>query len=694
MERKVTMKKKLTVLTLSAALAFGSVSTVSAAPFPNSTLITQLNKIHAAATQQEKNKINAARSTLSAIDDAEWLVILGTSIDPLLLDSTEKDVLVDLIREASTLLYTADGSNLEAMRNNPAYRTLIQDIATNANVGVTDLTVNDFVDIILALQTATFNKIASLTSQQLIDLATDSVYRNSVAKETIKSVLTNNTYAISKVFQAYYSESDDSVLTAVASGVLNKANVIEGTLALYSAYQRANTPTPGNPGGGTVTPNPNTDPSLDQVKKDLEDIIAKLPTTTEGDAAKAAEAAVAAIEKAVAKINGFESSMKTTADGKATISAGGDQLLATIDTIAQVLADLKKVIDASNTNVQLPKLNLTLDIGAVTEAAVDFKLPESLVKKAIDAGLNGFELKQADSSLIIPVGGQFIGEIVLSVSKETEDSTITLPSGTKVSRLFDLGVTVNGTAVTQFVKPIQLKVALENLSSVDRELLSLGKIVNDSIEFYGGRVVGNELIEARDTFSTYVVVENKVSFNDVDKVKTWAGRQIDVVAAKGAVEGKAKGKFAPSDLITRAEFAKMLTRALDLDNTLAKSTFGDVKDGHWSAAYVAAAADLGIIQGRSATTFAPTATITRAEMATMIARALKVTNNLKDVENVDAIVAKFSDAADIPKSLKAGVAFAADNSIVIGNAGKFSPNANATRAEAAVILYRAINFTK
>lgn len=159
----MTMKKKLTVLTLSAALAFGSVSTVSAAPFPNSTLITQLNKIHAAATQQEKNKINAARSTLSAIDDAEWLVILGTSIDPLLLDSTEKDVLVDLIREASTLLYTADGSNLEAMRNNPAYRTLIQDIATNANVGVTDLTVNDFVDIILALQTATFNKIASLS---------------------------------------------------------------------------------------------------------------------------------------------------------------------------------------------------------------------------------------------------------------------------------------------------------------------------------------------------------------------------------------------------------------------------------------------------------------------------------------------------------------------------------------------------
>lgn len=70
----------------------------------------------------------------------------------------------------------------------------------------------------------------------------------------------------------------------------------------------------------------------------------------------------------------------------------------------------------------------------------------------------------------------------------------------------------------------------------------------------------------------------------------------------------------------------MLIRALNLENNSAVQSFSDVSSTAWYAPYVAVAAEKGIITGRSAVKFDPNATITRAEMATMISRALKSIN--------------------------------------------------------------------
>jgi hypothetical protein len=134
----------------------------------------------------------------------------------------------------------------------------------------------------------------------------------------------------------------------------------------------------------------------------------------------------------------------------------------------------------------------------------------------------------------------------------------------------------------------------------------------------------------------------------------------------------------------------MLIRALNLENNSAVQSFSDVSSSAWYAPYVAVAAEKGIITGRSAAKFDPNATITRAEMATMISRAVKSIHPAATT-NVTAL-SQFSDAAKISASLRDGVAFAADHNLVIGNAGKFNPNNTATRAEAAVIIYRTINF--
>lgn len=258
------------------------------------------------------------------------------------------------------------------------------------------------------------------------------------------------------------------------------------------------------------------------------------------------------------------------------------------------------------------------------------------------------------------------------------------------SSVYDFELTVGGVVTSTFKQPIIIKLPLKNTEGLDKELLSVAKVVYKELQYQGGVVDGDYITEPRDGFSSYAVLENKVSFKDVASVQAWAGRQISVVAAKGAIEGVGNGNFAPKSNVTRAEFAKMLIRALNLENNSAKQSFGDVSSTAWYAPYVAVAAEKGIITGRSAAQFDPSATITRAEMATMIARAVK-SQKPEAATNVSSL-SKFSDAGKIAASLKDGVAFAASNNLVIGNAGKFNPNNTATRAEAAVIIYRTINF--
>jgi hypothetical protein len=455
----------------------------------------------------------------------------------------------------------------------------------------------------------------------------------------------------------------------------------------------------GGGGGGIIVPVvpvvPVVPEKLTDLTKTLDDLNKKIAGAT-GDVLQGlVKDAVSAATKAVESLNSFNSeAMKTVTNGQVTIKVDGAALLSSIDDLAKAKTDLKKLLDTAKAGDQMPDMNLKLDIGAISESSVAFKLPENVIKKAIDAGLDGVQMKLGDVTVTVPLGGEFSKAIDFNVTKKSGADAKLVTDLKLLSQVFDFSLSVGGNSITKFDKPVTIRIPLGNLGSVDKELLSVAKIVDGKLIFQGGTIEGNEIVEPRDTFSSYVVVENKVSFKDIESVQSWAGRQIQVIAAKGAVEGKSEGMFAPKDLITRAEFAKMLIRALNLEDSSATSMFTDVNTTDWSAPYVAAAAKLGIIQGRSTYLFSPKDTITRAEMATMIARALKVTHNLQDVKNADEIVGKFADASDIQSSLKAGVAFAADKGLVFGNAGKFNPKSNATRAEAAVILYRTFNYTE
>lgn len=90
------------------------------------------------------------------------------------------------------------------------------------------------------------------------------------------------------------------------------------------------------------------------------------------------------------------------------------------------------------------------------------------------------------------------------------------------------------------------------------------------------------------------------------------------------IVGRADGSFCPGDKLTRAEAAQMLYRLLDEDikqkSTAYENTFGDVNDDDWFNTAVSTLAELEILKGRSADVFAPQDCITRAEFTAIMAR--------------------------------------------------------------------------
>lgn len=175
------------------------------------------------------------------------------------------------------------------------------------------------------------------------------------------------------------------------------------------------------------------------------------------------------------------------------------------------------------------------------------------------------------------------------------------------------------------------------------------------------------------------IPDNKPSYpTDIDG--HWAKSNIEYVYDHSLMNGYPEGIFAPENSITRAEFATVMSKFMELgEDSAAADKFSDV-DGHWAKGYIGALYSREIVNGVSDIEFAPDANITRQEIATILARAFKLTEKSADVfADNDSIAEWASDFVYITKA--AGYMQGDENN-------NFNPIANATRAEVATIIYR------
>lgn len=178
---------------------------------------------------------------------------------------------------------------------------------------------------------------------------------------------------------------------------------------------------------------------------------------------------------------------------------------------------------------------------------------------------------------------------------------------------------------------------------------------------------------------------NKNIFDDLDSVP-WASEAIINLAVKGVVNGKTESIFAPDDFITRQEFTKLVVAALVTDVEPTEIAFSDVDEDSWAYPYISKAKAAGIINGYSESLFGAEDMITRQDMSVIIYNAAKYKEVKTDgVDN--ALV--FADDADISDYAKEAVYSLKAIGIVNGTDSiHFEPQNNATRAEAAVMIYR------
>lgn len=102
-----------------------------------------------------------------------------------------------------------------------------------------------------------------------------------------------------------------------------------------------------------------------------------------------------------------------------------------------------------------------------------------------------------------------------------------------------------------------------------------------------------------------------------------ATEAVDMLSALGVITGYEDGSFKPDGTVTRAEAAKMIfairnNGSINADSFKnASTTFTDIQ-GHWAEGYIKFCQTMGVIAGKSATTFDPNGNVTGVELAKMM----------------------------------------------------------------------------
>lgn len=198
----------------------------------------------------------------------------------------------------------------------------------------------------------------------------------------------------------------------------------------------------------------------------------------------------------------------------------------------------------------------------------------------------------------------------------------------------------------------------------------------------GARYGGGSITPALSENSVIGAVQ-EYAFLDIVNVD-WAREQINALYKKGIINGKEDGLFMPFDNVTREEFVKMIVIAFDIYNKDAECEFKDVKKDDWFYSYISSAAEKGIIKGEDGNIFGTRQLITREDLVTIIARMIRVADE-ESLENCS-----FLDMDEVSEYAESSVITLSKNGIIVGDGGLFRPRDYASRAEAAVIIYRTL----
>ena len=179
-------------------------------------------------------------------------------------------------------------------------------------------------------------------------------------------------------------------------------------------------------------------------------------------------------------------------------------------------------------------------------------------------------------------------------------------------------------------------------------------------------------------------------FDDV-KNEDWFFDSVMYVYGKGLMIGTADDKFSPAMTLTRAMVVTILYRhAGEPDVTGLTNPFPDVKEGMWYTDAIKWAAANGIVTGYNTGNFGPEDAIKNQQLAALIYRLQESTGKFLPDIMADHVYADFIKVSDYAKAAVNKLTMQGVFRDIPKEDNMFNPTGNATRAETAAILYRAL----
>ncbi|MFC5987238.1 S-layer homology domain-containing protein [Marinicrinis lubricantis] len=243
--------------------------------------------------------------------------------------------------------------------------------------------------------------------------------------------------------------------------------------------------------------------------------------------------------------------------------------------------------------------------------------------------------------------------------------------------------------LNHFDQGIEVTLPYEN-HGVDEALISLYYLNESTMKWeYVGGVVNADaktVTSELSHFSKYAVLEWNYSFQDVP-YHHWAASTIRAMAAKQLIQGTTGNRFEPDRPVTRAEFASLLDRVLQLPDAQGAAPFTDVADGAWYADSVMKAYESGLVSGSGFGRFEPQRAISREEMAVMLVRAYEYRSVMASGAET-SYNATFKDKEEMSAWAVPYIHTALHYGLMNGRSVLlFSPAQSVTRAEMAQALY-------
>ncbi|MBB6217239.1 beta propeller repeat protein [Anaerosolibacter carboniphilus] len=190
-----------------------------------------------------------------------------------------------------------------------------------------------------------------------------------------------------------------------------------------------------------------------------------------------------------------------------------------------------------------------------------------------------------------------------------------------------------------------------------------------------------------DNGNAALMMYNK-QFKDMNS--HWAREIVDVIAARYIISGYEDETFRPDKPMTRAEFVTVIMKSMgdrEINQNLSEEKiFTDVEENFWAKEFVYAAHQKGWVSGYDGK-FNPNQPITREQMVTILMKVLADTNRELNIVN-DIELSSFKDHQKISQWAIGSMEKAVKYGIIKGYNNELTPEKNATRAEAAAMLYQ------